>query len=314
MPNNIQPLVSIVIPVYNGAKYIKTAIDSILDQDYPNIELIVLDDGSEDNTLEIIKKYTNNFYWETHSNMGQANTLNKGWQISKGDILSYLSADDFLIPNAVSTSIKYLQSNPNIVLTYCDFDLIDPQSKIIRRVNPPDFNYYDMAVKIVCPPGPGVFFHRKAFEAAGPWNSDLKQMPDWDYWLRLGLVGNFLHISEPLAAFRVHNESLSFAKGDSSKSDEPVLIISDYFKKSDIPESIIIAKDEALSNAYLTSAQLHWRAGRFKVGVTYIIKALSLFPRNFLSLKTFRLIFNALFNRVGHRILWTLKRVFTQPF
>jgi glycosyltransferase involved in cell wall biosynthesis len=313
MPQGSSPLVSIVIPVYNGEKYIQKAIDSVLNQSYSKIELIVLDDGSKDDTLNIIKKYNHLLYWETHSNMGQANTLNKGWQYAKGEILSYLSADDLLMSNAVSTSIKYLKLNPDVVLTYCDFNLIDPQSKIIRRVTPPNFNYYEMVVKIVCPPGPGVFFHRRAFEAAGLWKSDFRQMPDYDYWLRLGLLGNFFHIPELLAAFRVHDESQSYAKGDASKSDEPVRIISDYFQMPNIPESIIGAKNEALSNAYLTSAQLHWRAGRFKVGATNTKKALSLFPANFLTLKTFRLVANALFNRLGYRILWALKKVFASP-
>ena len=155
--------------------------------------------------------------------------------------------------------------------------------------------------------------HRRAFEAVGLWNSDFRQMPDYDYWLRLGLLGNFFHIPELLAEFRVHDESQSYAKGDARKSDEPVRIISDYFRMPNIPENIIGAKNEALSNAYLISAQLHWRSGRFKVGATNIKKALSLFPANFLTLKTFRLIANALFNRLGYRILWALKRVFASP-
>jgi glycosyltransferase involved in cell wall biosynthesis len=305
--------VSIIIPAYNHASYLDMAIQSVLYQDYDNIELIVLDDGSTDSTNSMLKKYTGQFYWESQRNMGQADTLNKGWQMSSGAILSYLSADDVLSKSAVSTSIRYLENYPDVVLTYCDFNLIDPQSKIIRRVTPPNFDYYDMVVKILCPPGPGVFFHRRAFEAAGLWNSNFRQMPDYDYWLRLGLLGNFFHIPELLAAFRVHDESQSYAKGDVRKSDEPVRIISDYFRMPNIPESIIGAKNEALSNAYLTSAQLHWRAGRFKVGATNIIKASSLFPANLLTLKTLRLIANALFNRLGYRILWAFRRVFANP-
>jgi glycosyltransferase involved in cell wall biosynthesis len=306
---SISPLVSIVIPVFNGEKYIKEAIDSVLKQDYPNLELIVLDDGSEDNTLEIIKKYKGKFYWETHTNIGQADTLNKGWQLAKGDLLSYLSADDTLMQNAVRTSVKCLNSNPDVVLTYCDFNLIDPESKVIRRVNPPDYNYRDMVVKIICHPGPGVFFSRRAFEATGYWNSDYKQMPDYDYWIRLGLVGKFCHIPELLASFRIHSESQSFAKGNESKSEEPLRIISAYFQRSDIPEEIISAKNEALSNAYLTSAQLHWRAGRYKKGFNRAKEAIKLHPRNLWSKRTLRLTINALANRFLHQALWKLRNL-----
>ena len=161
------PLVSIVIPVYNGEKYIKEAIDSVLQQDYPNIELLVMDDGSEDNTLEIIKQYTESIYWETHANMGQANTQNKGWQLARGEVLAYLSADDAFLPNAVSTSVKYLLANKDVVLTYCDYYLMDTHSEIIRGVYAPEYDYIDMVVKIICAPGPGAFFRREGFEKTG---------------------------------------------------------------------------------------------------------------------------------------------------
>jgi glycosyltransferase involved in cell wall biosynthesis len=121
------PKVSIVIPAYNHANYLDAAIQSVLKQDYPNIELIVLDDGSTDNTHQVLESYGNQFYWETQKNMGQANTLNKGWRMAKGDILAYLSADDVLLPQATSDSVKCLLANPRSVLCYGDFELIDSQ-------------------------------------------------------------------------------------------------------------------------------------------------------------------------------------------
>ena len=102
------PLVSIVIPCYNQGHYLRQAIDSALSQDYPGIELIVLDDGSTDGTQALLASYPDRFYRESHANMGQAGTLNKGWRMSKGEILSYLSADDFLLPGAVRRSVEAL--------------------------------------------------------------------------------------------------------------------------------------------------------------------------------------------------------------
>src|ERR687886_65993 len=106
------PLVSIVVPAYNHADYLAEAIESILAQDYPNIELLVLDDGSIDNTREVLERYAGQFYWETHKNMGEAATLNKGWRMSKGEILGRLSADDLLSQDAVSASVECLRKNP----------------------------------------------------------------------------------------------------------------------------------------------------------------------------------------------------------
>lgn len=151
-----RPLVSVVIPAYNLAGYLREAIESVLDQNYPNVELIVLDDGSTDHTREVLEKYTGRFHWETHPNMGQAATLNKGWRMSKGEILAYLSADDVLLPHAVATSVEYLLAKPDLVLTYCDFDLIDPSSKFIRRVTLSDFDYRKMVLRTIRPPGPGL--------------------------------------------------------------------------------------------------------------------------------------------------------------
>jgi glycosyltransferase involved in cell wall biosynthesis len=297
----LPPLVSIVIPAYNHATYLDEAIQSILKQDYPNIELIVLDDGSTDNTRAVLAKYAGMFHWETHKNMGQANTLNKGWQMSKGEVLSYLSADDVLLPHAVSTSMKYLRDD--VVLTYCDFNLIDPSSKIIRRVLAPEFNYAEMFVKFICYPGPGVFMARKAFEKAGLWNSSLRQMPDYDYWLRLGLVGDFKRVPELLACFRVHDESQTHAKADERKADEPVNIIRGFIESQKLAPAIEERSNEALSNAHLISAQLHIRANRFGRGIENLRVALFLYPRILLKLRTYRTLFNSLFNHLLHKLV-----------
>ena len=154
-----QPLVSIVIPTYNAAEFLNESIDSVLNQDYPNIELIVLDDGSTDETQKVLKNYPKgSFYWNSHPNMGQSATLNKGWEIAKGSILSYLSADDILLPNAVKISVENLRNLNNVVMTYCDYMLMDSGSQDIRRVVAPDFSYEKLVSEIIVQPGPGVFF------------------------------------------------------------------------------------------------------------------------------------------------------------
>lgn len=303
------PLASIVIPAYNHAAYLDEAIRSVLAQDYPALELIVLDDGSIDGTRDVLQKYSGVFHWETHANMGQASTLNKGWQMAKGEILSYLSADDVLMPNAVSTSVRYLKANPDVILTYCDFNLIDPNSIAIRRVKAPEFCYKDMLVKLACPPGPGPFFRRQAFEAAGLWDSAFRQMPDYDYWLRLGLQGPFLRIPEVLAGFRVHEVSQTFSVADEKKAAEPILILTRFFENPQLSPDLATLKNQALSNAHLISAQLHLRAGRYGQGIACAQKAFSLDASSLFTVYAARLLLNALFNRVGHKLLRKIKGV-----
>jgi hypothetical protein len=164
-----------------------------------------------------------------------------------------------------------------------------------------------MLVKLACPPGPGAFFRRSAFNDAGLWDSSLKQMPDYDYWLRLGLQGPFLRIPEVLAAFRVHDTSQTFAAADERKAAEPVSILTRFFEDRQLSPDLAGLKNQALSNAQLVSAQLHLRAGRYGRGGACVQKAFSLYPSNLFTVYAIRLLVNSLFNRLGHKIIWKIK-------
>jgi glycosyltransferase involved in cell wall biosynthesis len=295
------PLVSIIIPAYNHADYLVEAIDSVLAQDYPNVELLVLDDGSTDNTREVLEGYAGRFYWETHKNMGEAATLNKGWRMSKGEILGRLSADDLLSQDAVSASVECLRKNPDAVLVYCDFDLIDECSRVIRKIQAPEFSYRDMVAKLITAPGPGAFFPRSAFEKAGPWDESLTRIPDAEYWLRLGLYGRFVRIPRVLASFRMHENSVSIREGDELSAQEYIRVLTDYFDSRALPSEVVAAKDEAFSNAYILSAGYHLMGKRYIKAAVNAWKGLRIYPRN-LSVRTLRILAYGLLNRTRYRL------------
>lgn len=306
----MNPVVSIVVPSYNHARYLREAIDSILAQDYPTIELIVIDDGSTDGSAEILKSYGTRFHWETQPNQGQVATLNRGWLMSRGEILAYLSADDVLLPRAVTSAVRCLEANPDAVLSYCDFNLIDPDSAVVRRVRAPDFDYRKMVTQMICPPGPGAFFRRSAFEKAGTWHTGFRQMLDYEYWLRLGLHGRFVRIPEVLAAYRVHPGSQSFAANSQIRPEEPIKIMEAYLDGPLLPPELRDARTEALSTAHLHCAHLHFRIGSYRAGLAALRRGIALFPRNLLSPRPLRVAFNIIFNRIGHRALWAVRRLF----
>jgi glycosyltransferase involved in cell wall biosynthesis len=306
-PSMNEPPVSIVIPAYNHAQYVDEAIRSVLAQDYPHVEVIVLDDGSRDGTREVLRRYENRFYWETHENMGQAATLTKGWSIAHGEILGYLSADDRLEPSAVSESVAVLKTRPEAAATYCDFNLIDPHSRVIRRLRAPDFSYARMLATVTCPPGPGALFRRAAYERAGPWDATLRQMPDYDFWLRLGLEGPLVRIPKVLAGFRVHQASQTYGRVSPERAAEPVLIVARLFRRMSLPPELAELRDESVANAELVSAQLHLRAGRFADAWRSVRRAASLWPAAVWSSRSARLLLNAALNRLGHRVLWSAK-------
>lgn len=294
-----QPLVSIVIPAFNAADYLREAIDSVLAQDYPRVELVVLDDGSTDNSVEILKSYPAGlFRWESHANMGQSATLNKGWGMARGTILSYLSADDALLPAAVSRSVAVLNNHKNVVMTYCDYILMDAESDDIRRVHAPEFDYEKMLADIVVQPGPGVFFRGSAFTEIGGWNPSYRQVPDLEYWLRLGLKGTFRRIPEVLAKFRVHDQSQTYGESSVAKAEECLRVIDDYFENPGLPETSRVLEERAKGNAHLFVARMHLRAGRYRAMVNHLQQAARLYPRALLSLHAVRLLGNGLLFRI----------------
>jgi glycosyltransferase involved in cell wall biosynthesis len=303
-----RPLVSVVIPAYNHAAYLDESIHSVLAQDYSPVELIVLDDGSTDETRDVLQKYGQQFTWESHANLGQAATLNKGFRMAKGDILSYLAADDRLEPHAVRRSVDMLEEHPEVVMTYCDFTLLDPESRVVRRVMAPEFNYRQMVLELVCAPGPGVFWRRTASDAVGGWNPAFRMGPDYDFWLRLGLVGPLRRIPESLAFLRVHPGSQSFQVFDIDRSEEPVRIIEGYFRTQRVPGPLQAKRNQAVSFAHLLAARSHLRAGRYRRTWASLRQSAALYPSNVRTLRAGRLLLNALFNRFGHQLLWFSRR------
>jgi hypothetical protein len=165
-----------------------------------------------------------------------------------------------------------------------------------------------MVIDIVCPPGPGAFFRRSAFEQAGTWDPTFKQMLDYEYWLRLGLHGRFVRIPEVLAAYRVHPGSQTFAASSQIRPEEPIRIIEHYFDLPDVPREVRAFRGRALGTAHLLTAQLYLRVGNYKAGLLALATSFRLNPRHLISARTLRIILNAVFNRLGHRMLWAVRR------
>ena len=292
--------VSLVIPVYNCERYLTEAIDSVLCQDYPNIELIVLDDGSTDRSRAIIEQYSESlFVRDFHTNIGQAATLNKGWKMARGDILSYLSADDTLLPGAISGAVEQIRANPDVILFYGDYELMDSRSNTKKHVAAPDFSYEELVRDIVVQPGPGVFFRRQCFDKLGGWDVALRQIPDYEYWLRLSSLGLILHVSATWARFRIHEKSQSFHAATIEKSDEVINVLQRYFEGPNLPQRIMSLRSKSIAMAYIISARFHLRAGRASFFWQRLCQAIRQHPLIAFRVRAFRLVLDA----VRHRML-----------
>ncbi|MDQ7843998.1 MAG: glycosyltransferase family 2 protein [Armatimonadota bacterium] len=297
------PLVSLVTPAYNQGPFLREAVESVLAQTYPAVEYIVIDDGSTDNTREILSAYGGRVRWESQPNRGQAATLNRGWSMARGDLLGYLSADDVLLPDAVEAGVRMLMGDPRLVAVYPDFYLIDRRSRLIKEVRRPDFDYRDLVLRGVCHPGPGALFRRTAYLRAGPWDETLRQAPDYEFWLRLGLLGGFGHIPRPLAKFRIHGGSQSRGPAPPARSDEIIRIIAEFYaQRSDLPAEILRGKRQALSTAYLLAARSHFGARRYTTAMQRVWRAAALYPRHLLSPGTYRLLLGGLTERWRYQL------------
>ena len=260
----------------------------------------MLDDGSSDDTPAVLASYPqDSFHWQSHANMGQSATMNKGWAMARGEVLAYLSADDVLDPDAVSVSVAYLNTHPEVLMIYGDYILIDEQSRELRRVDAPDFSYEEMVSEVVVQPGPGIFFRSNAFKKIGGWNPDYRQVPDLEYWLRLGLQGKIVHLPQVLAKFRVHSASQTYGEASIAKAEECVGVMEAYFARDDLPENICQLERRSKANAHLFVARMHLRAGRYGMTACSLFRAFAMDLRTMFAMHTVRMIGNGVKFRVG---------------
>lgn len=300
---------SVVIPCFNHGDYLEQAIGSVFGQAIP-VEIIVIDDGSTDNSAEILRQSKMKFYWETRTNAGQSATLNYGWSIAHGQVLGYLSADDLLKPEACACAMKIFKAHPEVVVVYCDFETIDPSGAPIRRVRTADFSLRRMLTEFECPPGPGAFFRRSAFEAVGGWDVTLKRIPDFEFWLRMALQGQFVRIPRVLAQWRIHEGSQAFSAIPADRADEPQRVIKTFFTQNNLPSEIQPLASSAMGMSLLISAQLHARSNRWLLAVSRLFAACRQRPTLLLKISTWRIIANALLQQRLQRLLWAVRQIF----
>lgn len=280
------PSVSIVIPAYNAARYIEEAVLSVLAQDHPNLELIAVDDGSTDGTADILGTFGDRLTLHRQTNAGQSAALRVGWSMARGELVGYLSADDRLRPEATRRCALALMSRPDRVLVYPDFNLINENSVRMATVRAPDYSRRALYADLYCLPGPGALFRRAAYEAAGPWNPQFRQIPDLDFFLRMALQGDFVHLPEVLADFRKHGESTTYRYAPFERGEEPLVMVNDFLSRRNLPADILGWRSAMASNAHLLSAAIHGRSGRTVLALRLIAKAVSLHPASALSQKT----------------------------
>ena len=200
------PLVSIVTPSFNQAKYLEETIKSVLEQDYPYIEYIIIDGGSMDNSVDLIKKYEDRIsWWVSEQDQGQTDAINKGFAKAKGDILAWINSDDTYNPKAVGKAVKYLIANLEVGMVYADCNFIDEDGKIIGRFNAKQTSYQLLRQGYVHIPQQTMFFRKKYWT---PLDPSFYFAMDYDLWTRIAVKAPIKYLQGKIwANFRIHTSS-----------------------------------------------------------------------------------------------------------
>jgi hypothetical protein len=178
------PLVSIITPSYNSGRFLEDALRSVLAQGYPHIEHLVIDGGSTDDTLRILKRYQNQLTWVSEPDEGQAEALNKGFRLASGEVLGWLNADDTYQPGAVRSAVAWLQSHPAVDLVYGGFNFVNEGGEILYTHIPPSFSLEKLLYGDIIPQA-AMFFRRRIIEEIGGVDSNLHYVLDWEFALRI---------------------------------------------------------------------------------------------------------------------------------
>lgn len=284
MNNNELPLVTVITPTYNQADFLRETIESVLSQDYPNIEYYVINDGSTDHTEEILKEYTGRIRWETHKNMGQTATINKGWRNTKGSIITWLNSDDTFLPGGVRKGVEYLLANPGTAIVFGDTLLTEADGTPLYT-SPPQPPYDYMRFLVNCNntiSQPSTFIRREVIEKAGELDPKFYYFMDWDLWMRAGLYFRTDHITDVLSTYRLHPESKTVAQALKA-APELEYMYKKFFSRTDLPPAVVAAKSKAMMNMFFMTAGYYLKGGDTKTARKMARKAMAENPSGMLN-------------------------------
>jgi len=201
------PLISIVTPSLNQATYIGENIKSVLNQKYSDFEHIIIDGGSTDGTIDILRKH-DHLIWVSEKDSGQSEAINKGFKRANGEIIGWLNSDDCYEPNTFNTIVKELNKDKGKYFVFGDCNLIDEKGKIIGLVKGKYKGQRSLIEywKDAYIPQPSVFFYRDLLHEIGFLNESLHYAMDWDFWLRISEKYRLVYINKTLANFRIHGQ------------------------------------------------------------------------------------------------------------
>jgi len=268
-----KPLVSIVTPSFNQSLYIEETIKSVFTQDYPRIEYIIIDGGSIDNTLEIVKKYEDRIHWISEPDDGQADAVNKGFRMSQGEIVAWLNSDDTYCPGAIKTAVDYLLQHSDVCMIYGDGYEIDERGMVIRKF--PYTQRFDLNKLIYVSDyilQPTVFMRKKSLCELDLLDTSLTWCMDWDLWIRFGKRYKVAYIPFFFGNSRIHSNTKT-ALGGFRRLQEIAYVMRKHGNKR-FPPGLLMYGYDTLVTVIRTRFPL-----LYNLGLKYLLHLLKYFGR-----------------------------------
>lgn len=238
LPDPARPLISVVTPSFNQGRFIGRTIESVLGQDYPNIEHWVIDGGSTDETLEVLRRYEGDprFHWLSERDRGQADAVNKGWRRCRGALLGWLNSDDTYLPGALARLAGALAADPTAEVAYGDAVMVTEDDEVIRPITgrPLDLealfcrNYISQ---------PAALQRRRAVECYGPLSLHRPFALDYEFYLKAALGGRIVYVPGLCATYRVHTASKT-ATGAARFTRDMYEAVAQLLARPDLPEAV----------------------------------------------------------------------------
>jgi glycosyltransferase involved in cell wall biosynthesis len=209
-------LVSIVTPSFNQARYLEATIRSVLEQDYAEIEYIIVDGGSTDGSVEIIQKYADRLaWWVSEKDKGQTEAINKGFAHAHGEVLAWLNSDDTFQPGALRAAVEALRAHPEAALVYGEANYIDEAGRVIGRFPAAQTDYARLRRGYVHIPQQAAFWRAEHWRQVGPLDPSFYFAMDYDLWVRLAGVGPLVYLpGQVWGNFRLHSDAKTIAADD----------------------------------------------------------------------------------------------------
>jgi len=242
-------LISIITPSYNQVAYLEYTLQSVLAQNYPHIEYLVIDGGSIDGSLDIIRRYADRLaWWVSEPDAGQADAINKGFAQARGEYIAWLNSDDLYLPGAVMQAVAVLQANPELGMVFGDAFTINGDGMPLNALVFGEWGLPDlMAFRIICQPA--VFMRRSILERAGYLDSSYHYMLDHQLWLRLARLAPILHVSQTWAAARHHAAAKNVAHAEAF-GEEALHILEWMEVQPDLASLVAANRHKIIAGAY----------------------------------------------------------------